>query len=79
MVNTFSSACVCGECDAVGGLICVSALYLSCPLGSPRGWNRLLPRELVESLSLEVFESCGDVTLRDVVSGCGGMGWGWTW
>jgi len=22
---------------------------------------------------------CGDVALRDVVSGHSGMGWGWTW
>ena len=28
----------------------------------------------MESLSLEVFKSCGDVALRDVVSGHGGDG-----
>jgi len=35
--------------------------------------------EVEESLSLEVFQSRGDVALRDVVSGHGGVGWGWTW
>jgi len=33
-------------------------------------WHRL-PGEEVESPSLEVFENCGDVALRDVVSGHG--------
>ena len=33
-----------------------------------------LSREVVKSPSLEVFNSHGDVTLRDVVTGCGGDG-----
>jgi len=38
-----------------------------------RHWHRL-PREVVESLSLEVLRSDVDVALRDVVSGHGGDG-----
>ena len=33
-----------------------------------------LPREVVESPSLEVLQNCADVALRDVVSEHGGVG-----
>jgi len=33
-----------------------------------------LPWEEVESPNMEVFKNCGDVALRDVVSGHGGVG-----
>ena len=42
-----------------------------------RQWHRL-PREVVESPSLEVFKKHVNVALRDVVSGHGWAG-GWTW
>ena len=41
-----------------------------------RLWHRL-PREVVGSLSLQVFRNHGDVALRDMVSGYAGMNWGW--
>ena len=37
-------------------------------------WHRL-PREVVESPSMEVFKNRMDVALRDVVIGHGEMGW----
>jgi len=39
-------------------------------------WHRL-PREVVGSPSLEVFQNCGDVALKDTVSGHGGVGLDW--
>jgi len=34
---------------------------------------------VVGSLALEVLQNCGDVALRDVVSGHSRTGWKWTW
>ena len=41
---------------------------------STPSWRWLL-REVVESLSLEAFKSCGDVALKDMVSGHTGGRW----
>jgi len=38
-----------------------------------RQWHRL-PKEVVESLSLEMFKSCSVVAMRDVISEHGGDG-----
>ena len=38
-----------------------------------------LQREVIESLSLEVFKNHGDMALRDVVMSMVGVGWGWGW
>ena len=40
-------------------------------------WHRLA-RMAVKTSSLEVFQNCGDVALKDVVSEHGGVGWGRT-
>ena len=44
--------------------------------GMVRRWHRL-PREVVDSPSLEMFKEMVDVALRDVVSGHGGDELGW--
>ena len=36
-----------------------------------------LPREVVGSPSLKMFQNCGDAALRDVDSGHGGVGLEW--
>jgi len=38
-----------------------------------------LPTELMEAPSLEVIKNCGDVALRDVVSGQYWWGWAGSW
>ena len=43
-----------------------------------RNWNRL-PREVVESPSLEMLKNHGDVVQKDMVRGMVGLGGGWTW
>ena len=50
-------------------------------ISSPKSSDAVaqLLREVGEPPSLEVFKSFGDVALGDVVSGHGGVGWGWAW
>ena len=43
--------------------------------GAVMHWHTM-PREVVGSLSPEVFKGCGGVALRDVISGHGGGGLG---
>lgn len=38
-----------------------------------------LPREVEESLTLEVLQNHRDVAFGDMVSGHGALGWAWAW
>ena len=56
-------------------MVTISSIKLRLPKSSDAVAQ--LPRGVVGSLSVEVFQSHGDVALRDVVSEHGGVGWAW--
>lgn len=58
-----------GQVAALRHLILAMMLPVDC-----QEHNTRLPREAVQSPSLEAFKNCVDVALRDVVSGHGGVG-----
>jgi len=60
------------------GLTCVHGSGIHRTLHHGRSWT-LKFGEVVESPPWDVLQNRGDVALRDVVNGCVGMGWGWTW
>jgi len=73
--------CLCCMNRAVSsswGVLC-GFLWLLGLLVNVQKFHMRFSREVVESPSLELFQNHGDVALKDVVSGHGGVGWCWTW